>query len=300
MLLALLIMAIAVAPATRTAGGKGSEAVARGPAVTGAPPTTALVTTAATDPGAVTGVVNRAQAGGGCGFSLGAAGGASPVGRCTVLEVGDSIGNDIGWGLARQVTPSSGVNLVQLDKSASGLANTAFYDWPARLTAYLGQYHPQLVLISIGADDEQGMTVNGSSLQFPSPAWKAAYLKRLTQLVGEATASGAYVLWVGMPIMGPSGYNQGIQVLNALDQQAVTSQPNATYVSTWSLFANPAGSFQSSAVVNGAWSSLRQSDGIHLSLVGENVIATYVVHEIAQIYHVALAPADAAVISSWA
>src|ERR1019366_9154797 len=56
--------------------------------------------------------------GAGCRFSTGApspssSGGAtttstsvpttSPIGRCTVLEIGDSLGNDLGWGIARQL-----------------------------------------------------------------------------------------------------------------------------------------------------------------------------------------------------
>ena len=41
-----------------------------------------------------------------------------------------------------------------------------------------------------------------------------------------------------------------------------------------------------SAVVNGVQSALRAPDGIHFSVVGENVLATFVAHEISAIYHV--------------
>ena len=37
-------------------------------------------------------------------------------------------------------------------------------------------------------------------------------------------------------------------------------------------------------------SVLRASDGIHLSYVGEEVLATYVAREIASIYHVVITP----------
>ena len=258
-------------------------------------PTT--VPTASVVPGAVTGAVTAPHAQGPCGFSLAASAVSAPVGQCTVLEIGDSLGNDLGWGLQREVSPGSGLRLIQMDKSASGLANTSFYDWPAQLAVYLRQYHPQLVLVSLGGDDEQGMWVNGSAVQFPSPAWQSAYQGRVRQIAREATASGAYLLWVGMPVMQPSYYNQGIEILDSIFRTVVPTLPNATFVSTWTLFANPQGAFQADAKVNGQSAALREQDGIHYSYVGENVVATYVLREMAQIYHVQITPRDPAVIT---
>jgi hypothetical protein len=278
----------------------------------GTPTTTAArVATPATTtvPTTVAGTNAARQVGAGCGFSLGAptsrpgvvatSPDASAVGRCTVLEIGDSLGNDLGWGLARQVAPTSGLNLIQLDNSATGLANSSFYDWPVQLAVDLRQYHPRLVIVCLGGDDEQGMKVDGVSVQFPTPAWKTAYLARVRQVISEATASGAYVLWVGLPIMQQPSYSEGIQILNALYLESVTSEAKATFLSTLSLFSNARGVFQSTAVVNGVLTTLRQADGIHYSLAGENVIATYVLRQMASIYHVSLAPTDPSVINSW-
>ena len=255
--------------------------------------------TAPVVPGSVTGAVTEPHAHDPCGLSLAATAVSAPVGQCTVLEIGDSLGNDLGWGLQREVSPGSGLRLIQMDKSASGLANTSFYDWPVQLAAYLRQYHPQLVLISLGGDDEQGMWVNGSAVQFPTPAWQSAYRDRVRQLAREATASGAYLLWVGMPVMQPPNYNQGIDLLDSICRTVVPTLPNATFVSTWTLFANPQGAFQADAMVNGQSAVLREQDGIHYSYIGENVVATYVLRELAQIYHVQIAPRDPAVITAW-
>jgi hypothetical protein len=223
----------------------------------------------------------------------------APVGQCVVLEIGDSLGNDIGWGIQRHLLPASGLVMVQKDKSSSGLSDTGFYDWPSHLESYLATYHPQLVIICLGGNDEQGFKVGGSTLYFPSPAWQAVYLARVRQLTAEATQSGAYVMWVGMPIMQQPNYGRGMATLDSLYQQGVTSVPNATFVPTWSLFSNPQGAFQSNAAVNGASTSLREADGIHFSFSGEDVVATYVLREIARVYHVDLAPANPAAITGW-
>jgi hypothetical protein len=234
---------------------------------------------------------------GGCELSLSAGAPVLPVGSCTVLEIGDSLGNDLGWGLARELP--SGSSLVQLDKSATGLANAGYYDWPTELATDLGLYHPQLVLICLGGNEEQGMDVDGSVVQFPSPAWTAAYLTRVRQLISEAAASGALVMWIGMPVMEDPDYSQGMEILNSLYQQGVRDHPNAAFVSTWQLFSDPEGAYQAVADVNGIPENLREPDGIHYSLTGEDVIATYVIDEIASIFHVQLAPTNPAVITNW-
>jgi hypothetical protein len=242
---------------------------------------------------------NVVRESGGCELSLSAGAPVLPVGTCTVLEIGDSLGNDLGWGLARELPSDSGLNLVQLDKSATGLVNAGYYDWPTELESDLGLYHPQLVLICLGGNDEQGMEVDGSAVQFPSPAWTAAYMTRIRQLISEATASGALVMWVGMPVMEDPEYSQGMENLNSLYQEGVRADPEAAFVSTWQLFSDPEGAFQALADVNGVPENLRESDGIHYSFTGEDVIATYVINEIASTFHVQLVPADPAVITHW-
>jgi lysophospholipase L1-like esterase len=270
-------------------------------------------TTIPSVPGALTDRVTVPALGHGCGFALedptpskssakassSASARARPVGHCTVLEIGDSLGNDLGWGISRHLAATSGFNLVQMDKSSTGLANSWFYNWPVQLNAFLQQYHPQLLLVFLGGNDEQGMTIDGSAVPFGEPTWNKAYLGYVREVVRDATKSGAYVMWIGMPIMQQPTYSQGMTILNSLFQQGVTSEANATFVPTWSLFSNPQGQFQSQAAVNGVETTLRESDGIHLSFSGEDVLATYVIREMAAVYHVTLTATSPSVITSW-
>jgi hypothetical protein len=214
-----------------------------------------------------------------------------PIGRCVVLEVGDSLGNDLGWGLAREASATRGLVLVQKDLSSSGLVTQWFYDWPRHFKTYLAQYHPQLVIMSFGANDEQGMVLKGRVAAFGSSAWREAYAARVRQMATLATKSGSFVLWVGLPVMEPTQYRQGASILNTLYSSVATKVPGMTFLPTWNLFSTRAGQFRSAAWVNGAPSVLRQPDGIHFTVVGENVLATYVAQQIAAIYHVAIAPA---------
>jgi len=213
-------------------------------------------------------------------------------GRCTVLEIGDSLGNDLGWGLARELGNDHVLRLVQADKSSSGLTTPWFYNWPAKEKVLLAQYHPQLVIATFGGNDEQNLRVNGHVVAFGSAPWTTAYTKIVTGIATAATDSGAYVLWVGMPIMGPNTYRANMVPINAVYQKVEQSVPGMTFLPTWDLFANARGQFANSAPVNQVPSVLRSSDGIHFSYVGENVFATYVAHELAQVYHVLVTPSQ--------
>ena len=210
------------------------------------------------------------------------------LGTCTILEVGDSLGNDLGWGLARELTGTPGLRLVQADKSSTGLTTPWFYDWPAHLRTLVAQYHPQLVVMLYGANDEQGLRVNGAAKPFASAAWQSAYTHIVHQMVTDVTSSGSYLLWVGLPVVQPNGYRQGVAYLNTIDQRTVTSVPGATFLPTWDVVANAQHQYESTAKVNGVVSVLRSSDGIHFSYVGEDVYATYVIRMIGATYHVEL------------
>lgn len=219
------------------------------------------------------------------------------MGHCTVLEIGDSLGNDLGWGLDREVASTTGVTLVQRDRSSTGLVASWYYDWPRHLAALLAQYHPDLTIVCLGGNDQQGMSVNGSSQPFDSPGWRSAYRGRVRTIDQLATRAGSYVLWVGLPIMDPYGYRQGAVVLNSLYRSVAASVPGVAFVDTWTLFANAAGQYRATAPVNGVSVALRSSDGIHFSVAGENVLATYVVRTVADVYHVRLSPRAPATIT---
>jgi hypothetical protein len=105
-------------------------------------------------------------------------------------------------------------------------------------------------------------------------------------------------MWIGMPVMEDPDYSRGMEILNSLYQEGVRADPKAAFVSTRQLFSEQ-GAYQAVADVNGIPENLREPDGIHYSFTGEDVIATYVIDEIASIFHVQLAPTNPAVITDW-
>ena len=210
------------------------------------------------------------------------------LGHCRILEIGDSIGSELGWGLGREIYRVPGVDLIQRDVSSTGLAATWFYNWPVRLRGLLHTYRPNLVIVCLGANDQQAMSRGGSAMNFATTTWRAAYRGNIDQILGLARHAGAYVLWVGLPVMRPVQYNRGVTLLNSLYAEQVAKSPGAIFVATSQLLATSAGEFRHSAHVGARVEILRANDGIHFTVIGEDVFATYVAKALAATLHVTL------------
>jgi len=218
------------------------------------------------------------------------------LGHCRLLEIGDSLGDDLEYGIRHELQLTPGLKLIQRNKSSTGLSASWFYNWPAHLKSDLHRYHPNLVVIMFGANDEQALNVDGASQPFGSPKWRSAYTARVRRIDRMVTKAGAYAFWVGLPIAAPKSYSQGLRALNAVYSQVATSTPGVTFQPMWHLLATKGGNYRGGAVVNNVQSALRLSDGIHFTSTGELVIGTFVSRQLATVYHVNLRPEEPAYI----
>jgi hypothetical protein len=210
------------------------------------------------------------------------------LGHCRLLEIGDSLGDDLEYGLRHELQFTPGLKLIQRNKVSTGLSASWFYNWPAHLKTFLHAHHPNLVVIMFGANDEQALDVDGVSRPFGSPKWRSAYIARVRKIDQLVTKAGAYAFWVGLPIAAPKSYSQGLKALNAIYRQVALSTPGVTFQPMWQLLATKGGNYRGGADVNGVQSALRVSDGIHFTSTGELVIGTFIARQLATVYNVKL------------
>jgi hypothetical protein len=218
------------------------------------------------------------------------------LGHCRLLEIGDSLGDDLEYGIRHELQFTPGLKLIQRNKTSTGLSASWFYNWPAHLKSDLHDYHPNLVVIMFGANDEQALAVDGVSQPFGSPKWRSAYIARVRRIDRMVTKAGAYAFWVGLPIAAPKSYSQGLRALNDIYVQVATSTPGVTFQPMWHLLSTKSGNYRGGAVVNNVQSALRLSDGIHFTSTGELVIGTFVARQLATVYNVNLRPEEPAYI----
>ena len=136
----------------------------------------------------------------------------------TILDVGDSLGEDLGLGLGYTLGTNPLVHLVQAGYGCSGIDRPDYYDWAAHLANDLSEYHPQVVTILIGGNDHQDLYLNGEWIAFGTAQWHTIYSQRVALMMSETLKAGAKMLWVGLPIMRDPVFGAYMQTLNSIYQ----------------------------------------------------------------------------------
>ncbi len=211
---------------------------------------------------------------------------ASPL---RVLEIGDSLGIDLGDQLQSQLDASGLARTSVAAVGDSGLSNEAYFNWPAHLANLLAADRPQVVVIFVGANDDQGIELDGVASAPGTVAWVFDYAERVDDLLREATGAGARVLWVGMPPMENPELNVAIQREDVIYERETGRFPGALYMSSVPVLGNASGLYVSNEDVSGQQVSVRTDDGVHLTPAGAGVLAQAVIGTIAVHWHIALA-----------
>ena len=207
-----------------------------------------------------------------------------------VLEIGDSLGIDLGDQLRSLLDASAAVRTLVASRGDSGLANISYYDWPAHLATLLSTDRPQLVVVCIGANDDQGLSLDGVAAVPGTPAWVAGYAGRVDAILNEATNARARVVWVGMPPMASPGLNAAMLLEDAIYQRETRAFPGALYVASTPVLGNPSGLYETTGVDgSGQPVTLRTPDGVHLTPAGALLLAHTVIGAVDERWHLSLA-----------
>ena len=192
----------------------------------------------------------------------------------TVALAGDSMmAVGLSSTLLREAPHYKDLALLKAFKSGTGLARPEVFNWQTEYPAMLKDAQPDIVLVAIGANDGQGFVDGGVVYPFGTQGWKDIYERRVQAYLDMLEASGATVVWLGLPPMKSDTYDAHIALVNRIDYAVVSASPRAIWFSTAGLVGDANGRFQDFGQVHGQPARLRQGDGIHLSDDGAVLIA---------------------------
>lgn len=195
-----------------------------------------------------------------------------------VLVVGDSVGEDLGIGLQRKLARNPLVDVFSAAQQSTGLARLDYFDWPAAVKVDVSRFHPDVVVAMFGANDTQSFIARDQLFRFGTPAWSSEYRTRIARLLDLAQVEGAHIAWVGQPIMGSPTRSHQMSELNKLYRGELVGRDDVLYVPSWGLFTNAEGQYSAYLTnSNGNEQLMRQQDGVHLTIAGDDRIASYVV-----------------------
>jgi uncharacterized protein len=199
-----------------------------------------------------------------------------------VLVVGDSDAGTFGPYLEK-LLDGTGVVATTVDyKVSSGLARPDFFDWPAHLQKELPTAAPDIVVVTFGGNDAQGLSnrdgSNPSEWNDPvgkQDTWTAEYSQRAGAAMDLLAAGGRTVVWVGIPNDDNSEVTARLKVQDQAVRAALAARPGVQFVDTWALFSSVNGGWAEYVIDprDGEGKDVRASDGFHLNETGAEILA---------------------------
>jgi lysophospholipase L1-like esterase len=175
--------------------------------------------------------------------------------------------------LMRQAAGDKNLRIVKAFRSGTGLARPEVFNWMDEYPAMLGSERPDVVIVAIGANDGQGFVVDSKVLPYGSPDWLRVYQDRLANYLAMVGATGARVVWIGLPPMRIPAYNEKMATINRIAYTVVSQSPQAAWWNPVSYVGDDQGNFREFLTLkNGQTMRLRSADGIHLSDEGAGLL----------------------------
>jgi hypothetical protein len=210
----------------------------------------------------------------------------TPTNELRVAVVGDSLAAGLGVYMERVLRPTL-TRVTKQGRISTGLARPDYFDWPAALEQIMDGYHPDLVVVMLGVNDNQPLQTVGGQVQtqIGTFQWPKAYEERVRSFAKIAVDGGAHVIWVGLPIVSQKERWPLFQRQNGIFERVAKSEPNIAYVDTWDRFAAPDGSYTPFYHENGKIELIRESDGIHFNGTGYQLVAQSVAETAVDAFH---------------
>lgn len=208
-----------------------------------------------------------------------------------VLVIGDFMGSALADGLEVAFENDPGIVIEKRTSGSSGLVRTDYLDWPATLTAHIGELKPALIVIMLGANDRQQISMPGRKEKFQTEGWKAEYERRIASIIEIARQNKTPFLWVGLPSFSSPSLSADAATLNSM-YRAKAEMASGEFIDIWDGFADENGKFiASGSDINGQPVRLRGSDGLSLTKAGKRKMAFYVEKSIRKLIGVGGVPA---------
>lgn len=203
-----------------------------------------------------------------------------------VWLAGDSLMGNIAAAFINKTGADALISASQDYQIGTGLARPDVYDWPAAISHEIATVNPDVIVVIFGANDDQDMVVGSTRYVLDSAAWQQEYARRVNQVLDIAANGTRQVIWLSVPAVRRPRLNQTKDLINNIVQTAAAQHPHVTYFDTGALLDGPGNSFTTYLNnASGQAVAVRDTDGIHLTLDGANLLTPVILADIDQLWH---------------
>jgi hypothetical protein len=202
-----------------------------------------------------------------------------------LLVTGDSMSQPLDVDLARTLDPH-GVDVIRDAHIGSGISKSVLVDWGRLSTSQVRRYHPDAIVVFIGANDGFSMPgPTGAQVNCCDSEWAAIYAERVRLMMNAYRQDGAArVYWLTLPTPRDPARAKISRVVNAaIEVGAEPWRDQIRIIDTVPVFT-PGEHYRDSMTISGQPTIVRESDGIHLNGPGSALAEKLVLADVAQDY----------------
>ncbi|CAD7287849.1 hypothetical protein LMG7974_00737 [Campylobacter majalis] len=196
-----------------------------------------------------------------------------------VLFIGDSIMRNIAIA-SKKFLATKEIKAIDISKHSTGLINKNYYDWKsASNEALRSNKNIKLMVVLFGANDTWGRTIDGKYRDFNTTKWTALYQKRIQEIYDVAKNNKTDVLWLGVPCMKKSDFDDKMATLNIIFENSAKLH-NKNYINTKEIICPQQTYATHITNDNNKSIKVREGDGIHLNYEGGKAVAKKILSKI--------------------
>jgi hypothetical protein len=181
---------------------------------------------------------------------------------------GDSMADGLYAGLYRELQDEPNLKVSKFSQVSTGLTRYDYVNIHARTQAQLDEHPVDVAVLLFGTNDAQGIDTGGDIHRFGTEGWKAAYGRRIDDLVALLRGRDVAVYWVGLPRMKRDSFDDQMMLINGVVEARMQALA-VPYIQTVGLTSNGDGDYEAYLPTAGGRRVLmRAGDGIHMSMAG--------------------------------
>jgi hypothetical protein len=189
-------------------------------------------------------------------------------GQLRIGVFGDSMADGLYAGLYRDLHGQPNVAVTKFSQVSTGLSRYDYVDIQAKTRGQLDEQPVDVAVVLFGTNDAQGIELDGTVHAFGTEGWKAAYAKRVTDLVTLLRSRDVAVYWVGLPRMKRETFDGRMALINGVVSERMRAL-GVPYIETTALTSNAEGGYEAYLPNDaGRRTLMRANDGIHMSMAG--------------------------------
>jgi hypothetical protein len=186
---------------------------------------------------------------------------------------GDSFGDGIHAGLYKQLPADENFEVHKFSHPATGFTRYRTTNLLDDTRRRIDQQPLDIAVLTFGANDMQGIFLDGEGAEFMGDRWKQIVSERVGAVVGLLRERGAAVYWVGLPRMRDPAYDRDVQAMNAFYTERMKAL-NVPFIDTLAPTVDASGAYAPYLMdsLKGEKIMARTNDGIHMTIPGYYIL----------------------------